>query len=325
MKVLIIGLGSMGKRRLRLIKQYNSNLHISGVDSNHTRAEEVKTQYSIDVYSSIEEAFKQVGFDCCFVCTSPLSHAAIISDLLSRNVHIFTELNLVKDKYDSIIEASYHDNIVFLSSTLLYRKDIEYIKNRVDGKVVDYIYHTGQYLPDWHTWENYKEFFVGDKRTNGCREIFAIDLPWITKTFGKITNYSVRKSKLSKLDIDYNDNYLLLLEHETGSSGILCVDVVSRKAMRRLEVLSEDVHLFWNGTPDSLVDFDIDSKTEKKINVYENISKDNNYCDNIIENAYLDEIKTFFNAIESKNRSEIKYSFEDDLEILDLIDNFESE
>ena len=47
------------------------------------------------------------------------------------------------------------------------------------SRPVNYIYHIGQYLPDWHPWENYKNFFVGDKRTGGVREIFGIDLPWL--------------------------------------------------------------------------------------------------------------------------------------------------
>ena len=34
----------------------------------------------------------------------------------------------------------------------------------------------GQYLPDWHPWESYKSFFVSNKKTNGCRELFAIEL-----------------------------------------------------------------------------------------------------------------------------------------------------
>ena len=53
-----------------------------------------------------------------------------------------------------------------MSSTLQYRKEIQFIKEevkKVSGKV-NYIYHVGQYLPDWHPWENYKDFFVGDAR-----------------------------------------------------------------------------------------------------------------------------------------------------------------
>lgn len=57
--------------------------------------------------------------------------------------------------------------LLFLSSTMLYRRETQYIKQQVAafGKPVHYIYHIGQYLPDWHPWENYKNFFVGNART----------------------------------------------------------------------------------------------------------------------------------------------------------------
>ncbi|MDE6927475.1 MAG: hypothetical protein K2P06_01985, partial [Muribaculaceae bacterium] len=66
-----------------------------------------------------------------------------------------------------------------------------------------YIYHVGQYLPEWHPWENYQDFFVGDKRTNGCREIMAIEFPWLIETFGEIREVSVLHDKMSHLNIDY--------------------------------------------------------------------------------------------------------------------------
>lgn len=108
------------------------------------------------------------------------------------DIPVFTELNLVSDGYEEFTKDEY-DNRLFLSSTLLYRKDIQYIKDRVGEERVNYVYHVGQYLPDWHPWESYKDFFVGDKRTNGCREIMAIDLPWIESAFGKIVDFSVVK------------------------------------------------------------------------------------------------------------------------------------
>ena len=77
------------------------------------------------------------------------------------------------------------------------------------AKPVNYIYHIGQYLPDWHPWENYKNFFVGDRRTGGVREIFGIDLPWLLDAFGPVKHVYAEKDKLSGLEIDYPDLSLI--------------------------------------------------------------------------------------------------------------------
>jgi uncharacterized protein YkuJ len=163
---------------------------------------------------------------------------------------------------------------------------------------------------------------VGDKRTNGCREIFAIELPWIIKTFGKIKNLQILKDKISSLDLDYKDSYIVLLEHETGHKGVLNVDIVSRKAIRSFEAYSESLHLFWKGTPNSLEKYDFDRKDLTKITTYENIEKDNRYAENIIENAYLEELETFIKKIK-ENKDLDRYTFEDDLYTLELIDKIE--
>ena len=245
-------------------------------------------------------------------------------DLLSRNLHVFTEINLISDGYQNIIETATRKNkVLFLSSTFLYRKDIQYIIEQVKSQKVNYIYHTGQYLPDWHPWENYKNFFVGDKRTNGCREIFAIELPWIVKCFGQIKNIEVIKDRMTLLDICYPDNYMLLVEHEGGTKGQIAVDIIARKAIRRLEVFNEKLHIFWDGTPQSLSQLNIENKELMNISTYNVVHKDNRYSENIIENAYMDEIVAFFEEVEHGNTEYKYHNFEKDWEIIRLIDQIE--
>lgn len=322
MKVIVIGLGSMGRRRIRLLKQYDKNIHITGVDTNHERSLKVASEYGIEICSSIEQAV--VGSpQAAFVCTSPLSHKDIIHELLQFNLHIFTEINLVTDGYDEFIEKENGNRILFLSSTFLYRKDINYIIEEVKMQKVNYCYHTGQYLPDWHPWESYNDFFVKDIRTNGCREILAIELPWIVACFGRIKGFSIIKDNLSTLNLKYPDNYLLQIEHESGSKGQISVDVVARKAMRRLEVYNENLQIFWNGTPDSLETYNIEKRCTEHVDTYSAVENDLNYCENIIENAYMDEIAAFFECIRNGDISLARHHFSRDKEILDFIDKLE--
>jgi predicted dehydrogenase len=226
MRVAVIGLGSMGKRRIRLIRKYNEQIQIVGIDSNEERREALEMENGIKSYPSLNRAIAEMDIDCVFVCTSPLSHSKIITEALEKGLHVFTELNLVADGYEGNINLAKQNNLIlFLSSTFLYRDEIKKIKSLTKEAdcMLDYTYHIGQYLPDWHPWENYKNYFVGDRKSNGCREVFAIELPWLTEVFGEITNIKVVKSKMSNLEIDYNDNYLVLLEHSSGFKGALAV------------------------------------------------------------------------------------------------------
>lgn len=321
-KVVVIGLGSMGRRRIRLMRSLPCPVEIVGVDMSSERRDDARAQFGIDVAASLDEALGLIMPDSAFVCTSPLSHAAIVSQCLDHGFHVFTEINLLGEWYDGMIKKADEKGVtLFLSSTFLYRKEIEFISESVRDRKVNYIYHSGQYLPDWHPWESYKDFFVSDKRTNACREILAIELPWIVGTFGEVESINVLKGKDSSLDIDFNDNYMILIRHKNGNKGVFCQDIISRKGLRRLEVYSEGIHIFWDGTPQTLQVYDMEKKSLEPVSLYGSVEQLADYNANIVENAYREEIEEFFGVLDGTRMP--RYSFEKDGEILKLIDGIE--
>lgn len=324
MKALVVGLGSMGKRRIRLLKRIDPSIEIIGVDTNSQRSDFAQKEFGIRVCNDLQKGLSEYDAECVIVCTAPVSHAKIINQSLEKGKHVFTELNLVNDMYEENMRLAAEKNLkLFLSSTFLYRDEIEYMIDSL-GKIttnVNYCYHIGQYLPDWHPWEGIQDFFVQNKRTNGCREIFAIELPWLTKAFGEIISFQVIKSKNSSLPIDYMDNYILLLEHEGGNKGMLAVDVVSRKAVRNLEIFGEDIYLSWDGSPMGLQQYDFEKKENKNVQLYDKIDTIQGYSSFVIENAYQRELESFFSTVRGEEIP--RYSFEEDIKILKLIDCIE--
>lgn len=324
MKIIVIGLGSMGKRRIRLMSEHK-DVELFGIDSQETRCEEVKEKFGITCYNSIDEACNAHPIEAAIISTSPLSHAVIIKECLSHNLHVFTEINLVQDGYDeNIALAKEKGKVLFLSSTFLYRKETQTIIEKVhEAKcALNYIYHVGQYLSDWHPWESYNNYFIGNPKTNGCREIMAIDLPWIVTAFGPIKKAYAVKSKNTKLNISYNDNYLITLEHESGAKGVFAVDVVARKPYRHIDVYGEQLQLSWNGTADSLNQYDIESKKEVNI-AFENASEHvEGYAAFVTENPYREEINAYLKQIADSNYKPA-WNFEKDKALLDWIDVIE--
>ena len=322
MKVLICGLGSMGKRRLRLLKEYDSNLEIFGVDSNSERAESVSKEFNIIVYDSLEKAYEEQKPSCLFVCTSPLAHYSIIKQGLNLGMNNFTEINVVADGYEELISLAKEKNLkLFLSSTMNYKPEIKYFTQKVNGQKVSYNYHVGQYLPDWHPWENYKSFFVNDKRTNGCREILAIQMPWLVKCFGEIEEVKSINGTISELNLNYPDTIIILIKHKNGNMGTFFVDVVARKPVTNLTIEGNDLFITWKGSKGTLFDLDLETKELKPVELYESTTHVNGYSNLIIEEPYLEEIKEFFNYVEN-NKTPL-YTFEDDKTVLDWIDKME--
>ena len=98
MKIVVIGLGSMGKRRIRLIQEIYPEFTIVGIDGRQDRREETTQKYGINCTDSIDDIDTA---DCAFICTSPLSHNNLIHACLKKGWNVFTELNLVSDGYEN--------------------------------------------------------------------------------------------------------------------------------------------------------------------------------------------------------------------------------
>ena len=325
MKVIVIGLGSMGKRRIRLLSEHK-NIDIYGIDSNEERCLEVEEKYGVKCFISISKAKAEEQIECAFICTSPLSHSGIITECLNHDLHVFTEINLVNDGYEKNMEMSKEKGLVlFLSSTFLYRKETQTIIEKVKGNSskLNYVYHVGQYLPDWHPWESYNSYFIGNPRTNGCREIMAIELPWLWTAFGPVKKVQAIKSKNTELNINYNDNYLILLEHESGAKGAFAVDVVTRKPIRHLDIYGEKLQLSWNGTADSLQEYDFETKKMKTIQFDDASEHIEGYAAFITENPYREELNAFLTQIANPNTVPA-WTFEKDFELLKIIDKIEA-
>ncbi len=334
----------MGKRRMRLLhaigKQDNRIIELFGIDGRDDRRSEasasaselgfkLNTYESLDMFYATEGKAPEGCRDSAVISTSPLSHASIIKDCLQRDMNVFTELNLVSDGYDeNIALAKDRGLVLFLSSTPIYRDEIRYISGRVrtameTGKPLNYTYHVGQYLPDWHPWESYKDFFIGQKRTNGCREIMTVELPWIVRAFGDIAEVHSLSSRQTGLDIDFNDCYNIQIRHKNGNIGTFTADVVSRVPVRALRVMGEEIFLTWNGAPDGLCDYDLTGKELKPVDLYKTTEHREGYNPLIIENMYQNELSEFLSVLDGEK--EPIYSFEDDKVILEWIDKIETE
>lgn len=75
------------------------------------------------------------------------------------------------------------------------------------------------------------------------------------------------------------------------------------------------------GNPKSLYDFGHDSGKKRPVDISTAAGHDSRYSDNIVENAYVDELDNFFGVLEGAQQP--RYSFEKDVETIALIEALE--
>ena len=193
---------------------------------------------------------------------------------------------------------------------MLYPTDLKYSKSHEWVKMEDGVAVIG----------------ISDFAQDALGDVVFVNLPGegddVTcgDAFGDVESVTVQKDTISDLGLPYPDCVTLLLRHKGGVQGVLAADVVSRKAVRSFECFGDGIHLFWEGNPKALYEFKDGDK--QPVNTYASFEHDSRYSDNIVENAYVDELTNFFGVL--KGEESPKWSFEKDLKAIALMDRIEN-
>jgi predicted dehydrogenase len=146
MKFLIVGLGSMGKRRIRNLKYLKAG-EIIGFDTMEARRKEAEEKYGIETFDDFEKANEEQP-DAFIISTPPDLHVKYAMDAAKRNKHFFMEASVVNEGMDELIALCRNKRIVAAPScTMRFQASIRKLKELVDckviGKVLLFTHHSG--------------------------------------------------------------------------------------------------------------------------------------------------------------------------------------
>ena len=190
MKFLVIGLGSMGKRRIRNLFKNNQN-NVIGFDIRKDRNEEVEKLYAIKTFDSIDSAMNQ-NPDVLIISCPPNKHVEYAKYAIENNIHFFSEVNIdKKDKILDLMKKIRNSKIIGVPScTMRFHPCVKIVKELIDnstiGKPLLLTYHSGSNLEDWHPWETINDYYVAKKETGGGRDQIMFELEYEGIEFVKI-------------------------------------------------------------------------------------------------------------------------------------------
>ena len=319
MRFLIVGLGSMGKRRVRNL-QFLKAGELAGFDPREDRRREAAEKYGIQTFGDFDEACSAFKPDALVISTPPDLHVRYAKLALENDRHYFSEASVVDDEMDELIALSreHPQAVAAPSCTLRYHPSIQTIKLLVEGdefgKPLLFTYQAGQWLPDWHPWEDYRSFYVSRRETGACREIVPFELSWLTWVLGPISVITGMRDKLSTLDADIDDTYQVLLKFRSGLLGHLLVDVIARAPVRSLRLCSEHATIEWDGAKGKVRLFRASTQAWEDIPEPERIQEPGYVY---AENMYIEEMRDFVAAC--RGEKQWGYSLEDDKRVLNLL------
>lgn len=326
MKFLVVGLGSMGKRRVRNLQALGFSA-IAGYDPRADRRMEAAEKYGIEVFDSYGRAISEFNPAALVISTAPALHMDYALPAAENGLHCFIEASVVDGKrirqLDSLIAKN--EIIVAPSCTMAYypgpRKVRELICQGTIGKPLNINYLTGQYLLDWHPWEHIQDFYVSQRETGGCREIVPFELTWLNQIFGEPKALGCVKAKLTDMPADIDDIYHCLLKYPGDVLANVTVEVISRpKAVRELHILGTEGRLAFS-TDENCVRYirvGDDDWTRWSIS---SGTVEAGYINP--EEPYMSEMGDFVAAIQQQDKARFPNTLEQDARVLDLLNNLE--
>lgn len=319
--VLVIGLGSMGKRRVRNLQALGFT-SIFGFDVRDDRTKEAAELYKIATFTDFNEALSKSDAKAFVISLPPDIHHIYMKKAVELSIPFFVEASVVDTDMLEVINSAKEKGVFAGPSSTMYfhpaiQKIFELVNGGYLGSISNVLYHMGNYLPDWHSYEKVSDFYVSKKETGGAREIVPFELTWLTKLFGFPKQVTGTVKKTIPIEgaeaIDDTYNSILDFGHFTM---MLTVDVVTRYSTRRMLINGSLRQLEWYWDDNCVKVFHHD-KQEWEIFNYETKTAASGYNKNITEQMYIDEMNSFFHGIEKP--STYVNTLEEDHKVLKLL------
>lgn len=318
MKFLNIGLGSMGKRRVRNL-HYLGYTDITGYDIRPDRLEEAKRLYGISTVTSLNE-LDLSSFTHVIISTPPDAHMDYAAKYHALGKHVFIEASVVDDGYHALLpHLANRTNILAPSCTMRFDPLNLQTRNWLNedriGKPLFCQHHFGMFLPKWHPYESIHDFYVSKRETGAAREIVPFDLVYLSWFFGLPTEIRTIIDRTGRLDADIDDIYSLVFKTPGCRVIQMTVDILSQVPYRTTRIVGEKGNIEIDTVAGTLALYESSddrwSKTTRS-----KLSKTTS-----TEEMYIQELGSFLGATQGLN--EYPYSLQDDHAVLNQLYSFE--
>jgi predicted dehydrogenase len=265
-KFVIAGLGSAGQRHLRNLQRLQPsaeyiawrvrgrNLLID--DRVQATAGTPETAYSLRVVGRLEDALAERPDG--IIVANPISmHCETALAAVHAGCAVFIEKPLAHrwDGVPALLDDRARSGVpVMVGYQMRFHPVVRRVKEHLDagrvGRPVSALLHFGEYLPDMHAYEDYRDSHAS-RADQGGGAILCLshEVDIAHYLFGEPSSVYAAGGHLSELDMDVEDTALLSLEHSWEGRRLpvsVSLDFVQRPPQRYGEVVGDGGTLRWD-------------------------------------------------------------------------------
>ena len=276
-KVLICGLGSIGRKHLNILKSRWDNIEVAVFRSGYGN----KSKEEILADKIYKELDKAIGWmpEAAIIATPASNHQNMAMSIGRCGIPMLIEKPLGDGKegqnsWDELVELS---EKVPIEIGYVFRHDPctkkvkELLGAKIIGNIVEADFYCGSWLPDWREGIDYRKC-VSSKRELGGGVLLELshEIDLALNLFGrmKIEYASLKNSGL--LEINVEDQARVIAKTEEGCTVTISLNFCTMPARRNVVIRGSGGEIYWN-----LIDSTIDVVRGKNLEPihYRSISK----------------------------------------------------
>lgn len=240
MNILIIGLGSIGKKHVDAIIDLEPDSRIFAIRSN-INAEKYKSVINISHYEILTEKID-------FVIISNIT--SVHADTINKSLMLKCPLFIEKPVLESLTEGATLSKAIntldiktYIGCNLRFNPALGFIKKYLDQKmprINEVNIYCGSYLPNWRPGRDYKTVYSANKEMGGGVHLDLIhELDYCTWLFGFPIKKSVIKEANSSLNINAFD-YANFIFHYSFFCASIILNYYRKDSKRTLEIVTSN-------------------------------------------------------------------------------------
>ncbi len=251
MKFLIAGLGSIGRRHLRnLVSLGEKDILLYRTHQATLTDEELA---GFPVYNVLEDALAQKP-DAVIVANPTALHLDVAIPAAKTGCHLLVEKPL-SNSMDGILQlreaVAAGKGKVLVGFQFRYHPGLNQIskllKEGTIGRPLSVRSHWGEYLPNWHPWEDYRLGYAARSDLGGGVILtLCHPLDYLRWLLGDIQELFAFGGHLSDLELQVEDTAEISLHFANGVVGSVHLNYNQRPPVHKLEIVGTGGTILWD-------------------------------------------------------------------------------
>ncbi|PKL57517.1 MAG: hypothetical protein CVV34_07075, partial [Methanomicrobiales archaeon HGW-Methanomicrobiales-5] len=237
MNVLFIGMGSIGKRHLRILKEMvpDSKRYFFKKEKEQSNEKNVFTHW---------EQVREITFDAAIISNPTHKHVETALKCANQGINLFVE-KPVSHSMTGIEELKFivqQNNLkTLVGFNLRFHPVIERLREIIqvtNERILRFSAYCGSYLSDWRE-TDYRSTYSASRDQGGGVVLDLIhELDYCTWLFGQPVEITGQCGKISGLEIDVEDTAELILRYKT-CLGVIHLDYFRPVPQRTIEIITD--------------------------------------------------------------------------------------